>query len=130
MSLNAFSPRCIRNIQQEVPSQTFVSDDGDLNGYAGGSAKMEKSLVRKQDIRLIPLCVCVYLLCFLDRANIGSVPSSSNTFLVLCMLSKTMYPTKTIPKATHKSSTVKAATIYCSKRKLHRTGSGTTAKTL
>ena len=58
-------------MQQATTSPTFASDDDDFDGYAGSKTKTEKSLVRRQDIRLIPLCAIVYLLCFLDRANIG-----------------------------------------------------------
>lgn len=31
-----------------------------------------KALVRKQDIRIMPLCAAIYLLCYLDRSNIGN----------------------------------------------------------
>lgn len=31
----------------------------------------EKALVWKQDLRIIPLCAAIYLLCYLDRSNIG-----------------------------------------------------------
>ena len=33
--------------------------------------KVEPQLVRKIDKRIMPLCALIYLLCFLDRANIG-----------------------------------------------------------
>ncbi|KAL2204758.1 MFS transporter [Sarocladium strictum] len=32
----------------------------------------EKRLLRKLDIRLLPLCAFIYLLCYLDRSNIGN----------------------------------------------------------
>ncbi|CAK5271129.1 unnamed protein product [Mycena citricolor] len=32
----------------------------------------DKSLVRKQDMRIIPLSAAIYLLCYLDRSNIGN----------------------------------------------------------
>ncbi|RFU32359.1 hypothetical protein B7463_g4001, partial [Scytalidium lignicola] len=35
----------------------------------------QKALVRKQDIRIVPLCAFIYLLCFLDRSNIGNAKS-------------------------------------------------------
>jgi hypothetical protein len=44
-----------------------VVDDG-LNGR-------EKALVWKQDLRIIPLCAAIYLLCYLDRSNIGAFPA-------------------------------------------------------
>ena len=31
----------------------------------------EKALVWKQDLRIVPLCAGIYLLCYLDRSNIG-----------------------------------------------------------
>lgn len=31
----------------------------------------EKALVWKQDLRIVPLCAAIYLLCYLDRSNIG-----------------------------------------------------------
>ncbi|OKO99190.1 hypothetical protein PENSUB_8577 [Penicillium subrubescens] len=31
----------------------------------------EKALVWKQDRRIVPLCAAIYLLCYLDRSNIG-----------------------------------------------------------
>ncbi|PNY27753.1 Uncharacterized protein TCAP_02320 [Tolypocladium capitatum] len=35
-------------------------------------AEAERRLVRKQDLRIIPLSAAIYFLCFLDRANIGN----------------------------------------------------------
>ncbi|OQD82598.1 hypothetical protein PENANT_c020G07813 [Penicillium antarcticum] len=32
----------------------------------------EKALVWKQDLRIVPLCAGIYLLCYLDRSNIGN----------------------------------------------------------
>ena len=32
----------------------------------------EKQLVRRQDLRIIPLSAAIYLLCYLDRSNIGN----------------------------------------------------------
>lgn len=32
----------------------------------------EKKLVRRQDLRIIPLSAAIYLLCYLDRSNIGN----------------------------------------------------------
>lgn len=34
--------------------------------------KAEQALLRKQDLRIIPLSAAIYFLCFLDRANIGN----------------------------------------------------------
>lgn len=35
----------------------------------------EKALVWKQDLRIVPLCAAIYLLCYLDRSNIGMSPA-------------------------------------------------------
>ncbi|KAI2770155.1 hypothetical protein CBS147339_7494 [Penicillium roqueforti] len=34
--------------------------------------EQEKSLIRKQDLRILPLCAGIYLLCYLDRSNVGN----------------------------------------------------------
>lgn len=34
----------------------------------------DKALVWKQDLRIVPLCAFIYLLCYLDRSNIGQLP--------------------------------------------------------
>jgi hypothetical protein len=31
-----------------------------------------KALIWKQDLRIVPLCAAIYLLCYLDRSNIGA----------------------------------------------------------
>ncbi|KAJ6465793.1 MFS transporter-like protein [Mycena sanguinolenta] len=47
--------------KEEVESQTNSCDEA-----------AEKALIRKQDIRIIPLSAAIYLLCYLDRSNIGN----------------------------------------------------------
>lgn len=42
-----------------------------FNGSTAEAVKQEKALVWKQDLRIVPLCAAVYLLCYLDRSNIG-----------------------------------------------------------
>ncbi|XMA20057.1 hypothetical protein WAI453_012848 [Rhynchosporium graminicola] len=32
----------------------------------------DKALIWKQDLRIVPLCAAIYLLCYLDRSNIGN----------------------------------------------------------
>ena len=66
----------IHKTQQATNDPMFAGDDDNVGGYTGSNSKMEKALVRRQDTRLIPLCAIVYLLCFLDRANIGDFPHS------------------------------------------------------
>ncbi len=45
-------------------------DDARVDNYQPSS--LSKKLVRKQDLRIVPLCAGIYLLCFLDRSNIGN----------------------------------------------------------
>lgn len=39
---------------------------------AGPMSEAEKKLLRKQDLRIIPISAGIYFLCFLDRSNIGN----------------------------------------------------------
>ena len=48
-----------------LQAQTFADELRD------GTSKAEKDLVRKLDWRILPCCWILYLLGFLDRANIG-----------------------------------------------------------
>jgi hypothetical protein len=45
--------------------------DAETNGLAGLGDR-ERALIWKQDLRIVPLCAGIYLLCYLDRSNIGS----------------------------------------------------------
>ncbi|KAJ4247684.1 hypothetical protein NW757_008842 [Fusarium falciforme] len=47
------------------------SDGGPENATAI-DPKLQSSLLRKQDARIIPLAAGIYLLCYLDRSNIGN----------------------------------------------------------
>ena len=40
--------------------------------YSGYGSATDKALVWKQDLRIVPLCAAIYLLCYLDRSNIGN----------------------------------------------------------
>ena len=40
--------------------------------YNGQGSAQDKALVYRQDIKLLPLCAFIYLLCYLDRSNIGN----------------------------------------------------------
>lgn len=40
--------------------------------YAQQGTKEERNLIFKQDLRIIPLTSFIYLLCYLDRSNIGN----------------------------------------------------------
>jgi hypothetical protein len=45
----------------------MVSDSGAALEYS----EREKALLWKQDLRVVPLAAFIYLLCYLDRSNIG-----------------------------------------------------------
>jgi hypothetical protein len=46
----------------------MVSDNSAAIEYSD----REKALVWKQDLRVVPLAAFIYLLCYLDRSNIGT----------------------------------------------------------
>lgn len=43
-----------------------------IEHHAQTGSPASKALVRKQDYRILPLCAFIYLLCYLDRSNIGN----------------------------------------------------------
>jgi hypothetical protein len=47
-----------------------IEDVNELN-EVGFKTYEEKNLVRKQDLRIMPLSAGIFLLCYLDRSNIG-----------------------------------------------------------
>lgn len=52
------------------PKVLESGDDARVDNYQPSS--LSKKLVLKQDLRIVPLCAGIYLLCFLDRSNIGN----------------------------------------------------------
>ncbi|KAJ7123752.1 putative MFS transporter [Mycena epipterygia] len=50
--------------KQDYASQTESTNDYDV--------AVETALIRKQDLRIVPLSAAIYLLCYLDRSNIGN----------------------------------------------------------
>jgi len=44
----------------------------DISTDSLSSSHESRALVRKQDLRIVPLCASIYLLCYLDRSNIGN----------------------------------------------------------
>lgn len=68
-------PRYLGYLALAWPKLTLVkvcSPDGDPAIVA-----REKALVWKQDLRIVPLCAGIYLLCYLDRSNIGMFGDSA-----------------------------------------------------
>lgn len=47
------------------------SEASQPQAYTQGTPK-DKALIWKQDLRILPICCGVYLLCYLDRSNIGN----------------------------------------------------------
>lgn len=48
------------------------TDELNSQTYANQGTNEERALIFKQDLRIIPLCSFIYLLCYLDRSNIGN----------------------------------------------------------
>ena len=46
--------------------------------YTGQGSDDERALIFKQDLRIIPLCSFIYLLCYLDRSNVGNAKVRSS----------------------------------------------------
>lgn len=51
---------CLEDFQDADSQASYVFDE-----------VAEKALIRKQDLRIVPLSAAIYLLCYLDRSNIG-----------------------------------------------------------
>ncbi|RAO64239.1 uncharacterized protein BHQ10_000251 [Talaromyces amestolkiae] len=66
-------------------STTHIIDDVEKGNIRQTSsvvvdAERERALVRKQDLRILPLSAGIYLLCYLDRSNIGNAKTlNANT---------------------------------------------------
>ncbi|KAL5352780.1 hypothetical protein ACLOAV_002728 [Pseudogymnoascus australis] len=68
------------HVEEEIPPKSTVTclEDGQekattrvIEAPVARTAE-DKSLVFKQDLRIVPLCAGIYLLCYLDRSNIGN----------------------------------------------------------
>lgn len=72
------------HVEEEIPPKSTVTclEDGQEKATTGvieapvARTAEDKSLVFKQDLRIVPLCAGIYLLCYLDRSNIGERPLS------------------------------------------------------
>jgi hypothetical protein len=53
-----------------MEAASHIDDVNELNNV-GFKTHEEKKLVRKQDLRIMPLSAAIFLLCYLDRSNIG-----------------------------------------------------------
>jgi len=52
--------------KEELTHVDFANDQNNMERSAA-----EKKLVWKQDLRIVPLSAAIFLLCYLDRSNIG-----------------------------------------------------------
>lgn len=60
---------------KEVDHNLEVESADETNNtpsYANQGTQSKRNLILKQDLRIIPLCAFIYLLCYLDRSNIGN----------------------------------------------------------
>ncbi|KAK2742529.1 hypothetical protein FQN55_007815 [Onygenales sp. PD_40] len=62
--------KTVEDVEKAV-SQTSP-DQPTLDNYAGEGSASDRALVWKQDLRIVPLSAAIYLLCYLDRSNIGN----------------------------------------------------------
>ncbi|KAL1970764.1 hypothetical protein VTN77DRAFT_2598 [Rasamsonia byssochlamydoides] len=63
--------------REKSPSQDGTTDE---NQYQLAGSASDRALVWKQDLRIVPLSAAIYLLCYLDRSNIGNAKVlNSNT---------------------------------------------------
>ncbi|OBT67986.1 hypothetical protein VE03_01502 [Pseudogymnoascus sp. 23342-1-I1] len=68
------------HVEEELPPKSTITclEDGQEKGTTEAieapvaRTAEDKSLVLKQDLRIVPLCAGIYLLCYLDRSNIGN----------------------------------------------------------
>lgn len=60
--------------QREITASPTSSDKHEFDGERGDlvwTDDEERKIRRKLDFRIVPLVTLLYLLCFLDRANVG-----------------------------------------------------------
>ncbi|KUJ15966.1 MFS transporter-like protein [Mollisia scopiformis] len=77
-----------RSEQPKMPTQRYVEDVENVSKEVVDETTVDthewtaadRSLVWKQDLRIVPLCAAIYLLCYLDRSNIGNAKTlNANT---------------------------------------------------
>lgn len=54
-------------LNEDVESQEKVETPNAFTTYTGQGTAEDRALLWKQDLRIIPLCAGIYLLCYLDR---------------------------------------------------------------
>ncbi|KAJ7750883.1 MFS transporter [Mycena metata] len=68
------TPKQDLETEKSVQELEYAKEDAEAQSQAGPKVDQlaEAILIRKQDIRIIPLSAAIYLLCYLDRSNIGN----------------------------------------------------------
>ncbi|KAJ7161085.1 putative MFS transporter [Mycena filopes] len=61
-----------KSTQELEDTKESVDVESQLTNAAKVDALAQTALIRKQDVRIIPLSAAIYLLCYLDRSNIGN----------------------------------------------------------
>jgi hypothetical protein len=76
--------------EKASPEPAATSDNDGLEENAAivieapvAKTAADKALIFKQDLRIVPLSAGIYLLCYLDRSNIGRTPSLPSSDQVL-----------------------------------------------
>ena len=59
------------SLYEDIESSPSPAEESSQS-YNGKGTPEEKALILKQDLRIIPLCAAIFLLCYLDRSNIGN----------------------------------------------------------
>lgn len=78
------------DLEQEVKLCTRLNAEAKLNldqvRVEGRRQRTpeEKALIWKQDLRIVPISAGIYLLCYLDRSNIGMQSSTIAKELLTC----------------------------------------------
>jgi hypothetical protein len=81
----------------DLESSASKDEDVHVVFYSGKGTAEEKAIIRRQDLRLLPLCGCMYLLAFLDRSNIGNAKVlNADTNDDVCMISSSSNPRLTV----------------------------------
>lgn len=66
-----------RNLDDDIDTKsaefpTGINQRPSTPPYTRSGSKEERDLIFKQDLRIVPLSAAIYLLCYLDRSNIGN----------------------------------------------------------
>lgn len=78
----------------EVDEKKYVDDSANSLDIANGSsvaplsAEEDRKLTRRVDLKLVPVLGFLYLICFLDRTNIGKSQTLSSNFKRYNMLTQ------------------------------------------